>query len=153
MNSDFPLPDTNLETTRAFWAAAERGELAIPRCAACGTYAWYPRAECARCGGAELPWTPVSGRGALFSWAVVHRAFLPAFAAQVPYATGLVSLEEDPAVRLVTRLVDCAPEDLRVELPVRVVFRPLAFPDASREVIAPMFAPAVYPTGNAAGGP
>jgi hypothetical protein len=38
--------------------------------------------------------------------------------------------------------VDCEPETLRAELPVRVVFRPLVFPNLERRVLAPMFTPA-----------
>ena len=33
--SFFPLPDTDWDATRAFWAGAERGELVIPRCGGC----------------------------------------------------------------------------------------------------------------------
>jgi uncharacterized OB-fold protein len=139
--ADFPLPDTDWEGTRGFWAAAAREQLAIPRCAACARLQWYPRERCAACGGSELPWTPVSGRGTLFSWAVVRRALVPAFADKVPYVTGLVALVEDPAVRVVTNLVDCAPEALRAEMPVRVVFRRLVFPNVARRVLAPMFTP------------
>jgi uncharacterized OB-fold protein len=139
--ADFPLPDTEWPGTRGFWEAAAREQLAIPRCAGCARWVWYPQERCPACGAAELPWTPVGGRGTLFSWAVVRRALLSAFAGQVPYVTGLVALAEDPAVRLVTRLVDCEPEALRAELPVRVVFRPLVFPNVARRVIAPMFTP------------
>ena len=140
--ADFPLPDTEWEGTRGFWEAAAREELAIPRCAACGRYQWYPRERCRACDAAELPWTPVSGRGTLFSWAVVRRALVPAFADKLPFVSALVALVEDPGVRVVTNLVDCAPEALRAELPVRVVFRPLVFANVSRRVLAPMFTPA-----------
>ena len=142
MSDDFPLPDVEWEPTREFWAAAARRELVIPRCADCGAWVWYPRESCAACEGRQMPWTRVSGRGRLFSWAVVRRALVKPFAGKVPYVTGLVALEEDPAVRLVSTLVGCPPEDLRVDLPMRVVFRPLSFPDTSREVIAPLFTPA-----------
>jgi uncharacterized OB-fold protein len=80
MTADCPLPDTEWEGTRGFWEAAGREQLAIPRCAACRRYQWYPRERCRACGGGELPWTAVSGRGTLFSWAVVRRALVPAFA-------------------------------------------------------------------------
>lgn len=146
--SDGPLPDTEWPPTRPFFEAAARGELAIPRCAGCGAWVWYPRDDCPRCGGVHLPWTPVSGRGTLFSWAVVRRALWKPFAEKVPYVTGLVALEEDPAVRVVTTLVDCEPGDLRVDMPVRAVFRALAFRGAPRQVVVPMFAP-VPPTGPA----
>jgi uncharacterized OB-fold protein len=73
---------------------------------------------------------------------VVRRALVPAFASKVPFVTGLVALAEDPAVRVVTNLVDCDPEALRAELPVRAVFRPLVFPNPTRSVMAPLFTPA-----------
>lgn len=143
MRAAFPLPDLAWEPTRPFWEAAARGEVVIPRCAGCAAWIWYPQPRCPGCGGQELAWTAISGRGTLFSWAVVRRVFVPAFAGEVPYVTGLVSLAEDPAVRLVTRLVDCSPESLRVDLPVRVVFRPLCFAGRAEEVVAPFFRPEV----------
>ncbi len=142
MTGDFPLPDTTWEPTREFWAAAARGELAIPRCAGCGSYNWYPRDRCRACDAGHMPWTAVSGRGGLFSWAVVRKPLVKPFATKVPYLTGLVALEEDPSVRIVTNLVDCAAGSLRVDQPMRVVFRPLSFPEIPRQVMAPMFTPA-----------
>ena len=79
--------------------------------------------------------------GTLFSWAVVRRAFLPAFADRVPFVTALVALAEDPAVRLCTYVVDAAPEDLVADAPVAVSFRPLEFTTVpGRSVVVPMFA-------------
>ena len=84
----------------------------------------------------------MSGRGTLYSWARVERALFKPFVSKSPYLTALVALDEDPAVRLVTNLVDCDSDALRIDMPVQVVFRPLTFPDTSREVVAPMFTPA-----------
>ena len=42
-----------------------------------------------------------------------ERAFLPAFEEMVPFVTGLVALEDDPAVRIVSYVVDCDPDDAR----------------------------------------
>jgi uncharacterized OB-fold protein len=84
----------------------------------------------------------MSGRGRLFSWAVVTRAFLPQFAGNLPFVPALVALDEDPAVRLVTEIVDCGPDDLRFDMPVRVVYRPLAFEGIEAQVMAPKFTPA-----------
>ncbi len=139
---DFPLPDRDWEPTRGFFEAAARGELAIPRCAACTAFCWYPPERCPHCGGEELRWTRVSGRGSLFSWAVVQRALFEEYAEKAPYVAALVALEEDPAVRIVTQIVDCAPEDLRVDMPVEVAFRPLGFSHTEREVVVPFFTPA-----------
>ncbi|MEW6271683.1 MAG: OB-fold domain-containing protein [Thermodesulfobacteriota bacterium] len=142
MHATFPLPDVEWEPTRELWAGAARGELRVTRCASCARLVWYPETPCRFCGGAALVWTTVSGRGRLFAWTVVRHAFLPHFAELLPMVSGLVALDEDPAVRLVTRIVDCAPEELRCDMPVAVVFRPLRFAGVAGEVVAPLFAPA-----------
>ncbi len=139
--NDFPLPDVDWPPTRAFWAAAARGELAVPRCDACRRYVWYPDGTCRFCGAQACTWTTVSGRGRLYSWSVVRRAFIPQLAADVPYVAALVAIDEDPAVRIVTRLVDCDAARLHVDMPVRVVFRPLRFAGVPGEVVAPLFVP------------
>jgi hypothetical protein len=148
MHPDFPLPDVTWEPTREFWAAAARGELVITRCDACARYVWYPETPCRYCGGTQLTWTRVSGRGTLFSWSVVHFAWIPQFREQLPFVTGLVALPEDPAVRVVSYIVDCAPAQLRCDMPLRAVFRPLRYPGVAREVIAPLFAPEGEPVAT-----
>src|SRR3954454_17614959 len=80
--ADFPLPDLDDPLTKEFFAGAARNELLIPRCVHCDRWVWYPQETCPACDGA-LAWTETSGRGRLFSWAVVHRPFLPAFAEMV----------------------------------------------------------------------
>lgn len=139
--ADFPLPDVSDPMIGEYYAAAARGELRITRCASCHRWCWYPESACPVCAG-TLRWTEVSGRAALFSWATVRRAFLPAFAEMVPFVTGLVSLEEDPSVRLVTLIVDAVPDVLAADQPMVATFRPLRFPTVpDREVIVPMFTP------------
>ncbi len=136
---DFPLPDVDDPLTAPYFAGAARGELTITRCDTCDVYVWYPQEQCPACGGA-LTWTPVSGAGTLFSWAVVRRAFLPAFADRVPFVTALVALAEDPAVRIPTYLVDVDPGTLRADEPVLVTFRPLTFSTVpGKSVVVPMF--------------
>jgi uncharacterized OB-fold protein len=135
----FPLPDIAEPLTAPFFAGAARGELCVTRCPECAKFVWYPVERCATCHG-EIEWVRVSGRATLFSWAVVQRAFLPAFESMVPFVTALVALEEDPFVRLCTYLVDSDPATLRADAPVEVVFRPLAFTTVpGRSVAVPMF--------------
>jgi uncharacterized OB-fold protein len=137
--ADFPLPDLEDPLTREFFAGAARDELLIPRCDECDRWVWYPEEACPGCGGA-LTWTATSGRGRLFSWAVVRRPFLPAFADLVPFVTALVELEEAPEVRIVTYVVDVDPADLVADLPLTVTFRALQFPTVpGKEVVVPMF--------------
>lgn len=142
MRTEFPLPDVTWEPTREYWAGAARGELRIPRCDSCGRLVWYPHDTCRRCDGTGLTWETLSGRGTLFSWVVVTHAFLPQFADLVPFVPALVALEEDPAVRIATRMVDCEPSDLDFEMPVEVVFRPIEFTGVDGSVVAPLFVPA-----------
>jgi uncharacterized OB-fold protein len=141
--ADFPLPDLTDERTAEYFAGAARGELMLPRCGDCNRLVWYPEDECPSCGGRTFTWTRVSGRGRVFTWAVVRRAFLPAFEEMVPFVTALVALEEDPRVRIVSYVVDCEPDALAADLPVEAVFRPLRFPTVpDRSVTVPMFVPA-----------
>jgi uncharacterized protein len=142
MREDFPLPDTTWAPVAEYWAGADAGELRIPRCDNCGRFHWYPKKKCAYCGHDAFTWTATSGKGTLFSWVVVTHAFLPQFADLVPFVPALVALDDDPAVRIPTRMVDCNPADLAFEMPVQVVFRPLRFADVDGEVTAPLFAPA-----------
>ena len=142
MHPTFPLPDLTEPVTAPFWAAAAEGVLAVPRCASCDRWCWYPKDACPACGSTDLPWTPTSGRGTLFSWVVVHHPFLPAFADQVPFVTALVALDDDPAVRIATRFVDASPDVLRIDRPVEVTFGPLRYSTVDAEVQAPFFRPA-----------
>jgi uncharacterized protein len=139
---EFPLPDLDDPLTAPFFAHAARRELAVPRCNDCGRHVWYPAERCPGCNGASMPWTVVSGRGTLFAWAVVQRAFLPAFAAQVPFVTGLIALEEDRFVRVVSYVVDAEPDSLVADQPLVADFRPLSFPTVpGKSVVVPMFRP------------
>lgn len=138
----FPLPDTEWEPIREFWAGAAREELRIPRCDACGRLCWYPREKCRHCQETAFTWETVSGRGTLFSWVVVTHPFLPQFADLVPFAPALVALEEDPSVRLATRVVDCDLDAIEFEMPVEVTFRSISFTGVDGEVMAPLFVPA-----------
>lgn len=142
MRAEFPLPDTSWEPTAEFWAGAAREELRVPRCGACARLCWYPRVTCRYCAGEVFAWETMSGGARLFSWAVVAHPFLPQFADLVPFVPALVALDEDPSIRIPTRMVDCEAGDLSFEMPVRVVFRPLAFAGVTGAVTAPLFVPA-----------
>ncbi len=141
MRPDFPLPDVSWAPLAPFWAAAAEGRLSLPRCSSCGRLCWYPKDACPVCDGQSFSWEPVEGRGALFSWSVVRHPFLPQFREKVPFATGLVALDEDPSVRMVTEIVDVSPEQLRIDLPMEVVFRPLVFAGVDGTVVAPLWRP------------
>ena len=94
----------------------------------------------------------MSGRGGLFSWAVVERALAKPFSGRVPYVSGLIALDEAPEVRLVSYVVDCEPARLSVDLPMTVVYRPLEFTGVPGRVVAPFFKPLAEASGGRAAG-
>jgi uncharacterized OB-fold protein len=93
------------------------------------------RAICSKCLSTESEWVAVSGRGEIFSFNVMHQVYHPGFATEVPYAVVVVRLEE--GARMVSNLVGVAPHDVRIGMPVRVVFE-----EISDEVTLPKFVPA-----------
>jgi hypothetical protein len=128
-----PLPAIT-DDTRPFWEACRRRRLAIQRCTACGTFRHLPSPVCFRCRSFAHTWAEVSGRGTVYTYAVVHRAFLPALAPAVPYVVAVVALDDAPGVRLVSNVVDAEPDELRIGLAVEVCFE-----DVSDEVTVPRF--------------
>lgn len=114
-----PLPPPT-EDMRPFWEAAQRRELVVQRCGTCGGLRFPARELCSRCLSRDAEWTPVSGRGTIFSYNVMHQVYHPGFADEVPYAVVSVELEE--GVRLLSNLVDCPPSEIRIGMPVEVVF-------------------------------
>ena len=71
-----------------------------------------------------MRWSPVSGRGKVFSFVIYDRVYHPAFAEDVPYVVALVELEEGP--RLISNVIGIPPDDVRCEMPVEVVFDDVA---------------------------
>jgi uncharacterized OB-fold protein len=123
MTSDYtkPLPrPINPELTRPFWEAARRHELVMPRCTTCDHVFFYPRSECPRCFSTTLEWVPVSGRGRLHSFTIVYQPANAAFKAEAPHVYAVVQLDEGP--RLVSNVVECDPEAVRVDMPLVAVF-------------------------------
>ncbi|MGW7524914.1 Zn-ribbon domain-containing OB-fold protein [Streptomyces sp. NPDC054783] len=114
---DLPEPDA---FTRPYWEAAARGRLLVRRCGACGRAHHYPREFCPHCWSEEVTWEEASGRAVLYTWSTVHRNDLPPFGERTPYVAAVVDLAEGP--RMMTRVVECAGDDLRAGLRLRVTF-------------------------------
>jgi uncharacterized OB-fold protein len=87
---------------------------------------------CPECLGDRITWAPVSGRGTVSSFVVFHKAWFPEFNRDIPYAVVQVELEEGP--RITANLVDVSPSEIRVGMPVAVVFD-----DVTPEVTIPRF--------------
>lgn len=115
-----------------FYQFCKQHELRFQRCTDCGTWRHVPRDMCARCGSFNWEWAKSSGKGKVFSWTTAMQPMLPQFADLVPYSPVVIEMEE--GVRLVSWVIDVPPEELRLDLPVEVVFD-----DVTSEVTLPKF--------------
>ncbi len=119
--ADYSKPLPVLEgLTAEFYGWCRKGELRFQKCGECGSWRHMPREMCPECGSTEWAWQKSSGTGKVFTWTVAARPLHPAFADAAPYAPVVVEMEE--GVRVLSELVDCAPADLAIDMPVEVVF-------------------------------
>jgi uncharacterized OB-fold protein len=124
------------DQNRFFWTSGEDGRLRFLRCDACGFYVHPPAPICPECLSKSLTITPVSGGATVATYTVNHQPWIPGF--DPPYVVAIVEIDEQPSVRLMTNVVGCAVDDVRIGMPVRVTFEhhdavwlPLFEPDPS----------------------
>ncbi|MXZ90274.1 MAG: Zn-ribbon domain-containing OB-fold protein [Chloroflexi bacterium] len=138
-----PLPVPQPESD-FYWEKCKAGELWLRRCACGERTFFYPRDFCPfpDCFRPGTEWVQSSGRGTLHTFAIVHRAPIPAFRDKVPYITAVVELEE--GARIPTWLVgidfaegEIRPDAVQCGMPVTVVFEKI-----DDNITLPMFRPA-----------
>lgn len=128
---DLPEPDA---FTQPYWDAAAEGRLLLRHCGACDRAHHYPREFCPHCwNDTDVRWVEAAGVATLYTWSVVHRNDLPPFGSRVPYVAAVVDLAEGP--RMMTEVVDCAEDGLRVGMELAVTFR------TEGEMAVPVFRP------------
>jgi len=109
-----PAPPVDPET-KLFWEEAEKGQLMIGRCSACGELHYPPRALCPICFGNVLL-APSKGEGEVYTFSIMRKS------PTGPYAIGFVTLDE--GLRVLTNFVDCEFDKLAIGARVRVKFQP-----------------------------
>jgi uncharacterized OB-fold protein len=118
----YALPQSDPESA-PYWEGIQQGELRIQRCRICQRHVFYPRSLCPHCHSDQLTWVRATGRGTIYSYTVVHRAFGP-FAAEAPFIIAIVELEE--GVRLMSRLINSPRERVCIGSAVQVSFERLS---------------------------
>lgn len=126
VDRELVAPDLRPDAT-PFWDAAREGRFLIKHCLACGKPHWFPRTLCPFCMG-DTEWRAASGLGTINTFSVTRRT------GPTPYCIAYVELEE--GVTMMTNIVDCDLDTIRIGMPVRVVFKP-----ARDGTMVPMFAP------------
>jgi uncharacterized OB-fold protein len=129
-----PLPVVT-DVNRPFWDGCHEGKLLLQYCEQCRQHQFYPRLYCMHCSSTKLQWVQASGNGRIYSYTVIHRNKTPEFVQDVPYNVIIVQLDEGP--RMMSNLVQSEASQLRVDLPVMVIFDRV-----TDEISLPRFKPA-----------
>lgn len=134
-----PRPDFRLlprvdDRNEFFWTSGQDGLLRFLRCGGCGYWLHPPGPVCPVCHSKDLAPEPVAGTAVLHTYTVNRQPWLPGF--DPPYVVAIVELPEQEGLRLTTNLVNCELDDVRIGMPVQVVF------EAWDDVWLPLFEPA-----------
>ena len=129
-----PRPDAE---TAGYWEGTKAHELRIQQCSSCGKLQHPPQKVCSKCQSESSTWKTVSGRGKVYTWIQVVQPVLPQWRDAGEYNIVQVQIDEDPSVRITGNVVDVAEEQLKVGLPVQVVFD-----DVAEDVSIPRWKPA-----------
>ncbi len=96
----------------------QRGELSLQYCGICQRYFFYPRSHCPLCWGQDWEWRQARGKGRVYSYSIVLMGSGGKLAGNTPYIYALVTLDE--GVRMTTRIVDCDPAQVYIDMPVEM---------------------------------
>lgn len=129
-----PVPIRTAENA-PYWDSAKQHSLQLQHCGACGKFRYPPSSYCPHCLSDETGWQAVTGNGTIYSFILVHQRYDPSFASDLPYNVAIVELAEGP--RLVSNIIGCSNEALRVGMPVEVTYD-----DVTAEFTLPKFRPA-----------
>src|ERR1700722_7005783 len=114
-----PLPHL-AEKNRPGGGGLYRHDFYIQRCGDCGDTRYYPRALCTSCMSSKTEWVKCSGRGKVYTFTATYQNQAPGFRESLPYIRAFVELDE--GLKMLTNLVDRAPEQVKIGMPVEVVY-------------------------------
>lgn len=117
--SVFRVLPTTEELSGFFWTSGSDGKLRFLRCSSCSYLIHPPAPICPQCYGRDAEPAVVSGLATVHSFTVNHQ---PWDGAGDVYVIGLVEIAEQADVRLTTNIVGIDPDDVRIGMPVEVVF-------------------------------
>jgi hypothetical protein len=109
-------------TTEPFWEATRRRQLLMQWCVDCDRAIFFPREVCPGCLGSRLEWRPSPGTGSVYTYTVEHNPQNPGLTG--PYTIALIDLDE--GVRMMSNVVGCPPEDVRVGMRVAIAWEELS---------------------------
>ncbi|GAA0992223.1 OB-fold domain-containing protein [Acrocarpospora macrocephala] len=128
----YPLRPAVNRDTEFFWEGARSGELRIQKCGDCGELRHPPGPVCPSCRSVKRTYAVAAGTGVVYSYVVHHNPPVPG--RETPFVVAVVELPE--GVRIVGNVVDCAPAEVEIGMPVRVTFR-----EMDDELTLPLWTP------------
>lgn len=133
------LIPTPTSESSAFWTGGAHGRLMIYHCRDCEHFFHPPGPVCWRCRSVDVTPRQASGRAKVAAYTVNRQPWIPGF--DPPYIVAIVELDDEPDVRLTTNVIEVAESDMRVGLPVEVVFEEWPSGDDNDRVWVPLFKP------------
>ena len=129
---------------RPYWDGLENRQLRLRCCNACDRAYFPPGNVCPHCSSKDVDWRVASGRATLYSYVINEQADAR-WGIDGPMSVAMVVLEEGPS--LLSTVVDCpqTPEALRIDMPLRAVYRPYGMEGQQRLVLC--FEPAENTSG------
>lgn len=106
-------------TTKDFWQATTEGRFTLQRCDACDVVVWFPRKHCPECWTESLTTFDASGNGIVYSYTIIRKV-ANEYKGATPFVVAYVELEEGP--RVMTNIVGCDVDAVRVGMPVSIEF-------------------------------
>ena len=107
------------QANKAFWDATVEGHFQLQRCNECDTVLWFPRRHCPSCWTENVSTFNASGKGVIYSFTIIRKGAM-LYKEAGPFVVAYVELEEGP--RVMTNIVDCDVESVKVGMPVEVVW-------------------------------
>ena len=115
---DIQLTHDNIEHYRAL---AER-RLVINRCGDCGWWIYPHRPMCPECWSWNVKPEEISGLGSVFMFTLLYQLRDPTSMIHEPVAVAAVELAEQKGLRYLARIVNCPPQDITHDMPVRLTW-------------------------------
>ena len=110
-----------MPTPSRYWREIpQRYRFEASKCKNCDTIFFPPRLICPECKKREFEETKLAEEGKILTYTII-RVPPRQFVDQVPYAVGIVEL--DDGVKLTGQIVDCDFEDLKIGQKVKLEFR------------------------------
>jgi uncharacterized OB-fold protein len=116
--------------------AGAEARLVAGRCSKCGKRVFPPPEFCPDCAGGLIEPAELPREGRLYTWSVVHAARA---GWEVPFVLGYVDLAPD--VRVLAHIVGAGPDELAIDMPVKVRGRSPLASATGQEVLAFEFVP------------